>query len=285
MAEVAYGVASSHVPAIGAAIDNHREEEPYWAPLFQGYEAGRKWMADAAPDVIILAYNDHASAFDLDLIPTFAIGVAEKFPIADEGYGPRNVPIVEGHPELAWHLAESLILDGFDMTICNYMPVDHGLTVPLSIMYGKPEKWPAKVIPLAVNVIQYPPPTGKRCHDLGKAIRRLVHEFDADLKVAVFGTGGMSHQLQGERAGWVNTPFDRAYLDKLVEDPESLAKISHTELLSEAGSEGIELVMWLIMRGALGQNVREVHRHYHVPASNTAAGLMILESEEHTAFL
>jgi protocatechuate 4,5-dioxygenase beta chain len=285
MAEVAYGVASSHVPAIGAAIDNHREEEPYWAPLFQGYEAGRKWMADAAPDVIILAYNDHASAFDLDLIPTFAIGVAEKFPIADEGYGPRNVPIVEGHPELAWHLAESLILDGFDMTICNYMPVDHGLTVPLSIMYGKPEKWPAKVIPLAVNVIQYPPPTGKRCHDLGKAIRRLVHEFDADLKVAVFGTGGMSHQLQGERAGWVNTPFDRAYLDKLVEDPESLAKISHTELLSEAGSEGIELVMWLIMRGALGKRVREVHRHYHVPASNTAAGLMILESEEHNAFL
>jgi len=285
MAEVAYGVASSHVPAIGAAIDNHREEEPYWAPLFQGYEAGRKWMADAAPDVIILAYNDHASAFDLDLIPTFAIGVAEKFPIADEGYGPRNVPIVEGHPELAWHLAESLILDGFDMTICNYMPVDHGLTVPLSIMYGKPEKWPAKVIPLAVNVIQYPPPTGKRCHDLGKAIRRFVHEFDADLKVAVFGTGGMSHQLQGERAGWVNTPFDRAYLDKLVEDPESLAKISHTELLSEAGSEGIELVMWLIMRGALGKRVREVHRHYHVPASNTAAGLMILESEEHNAFL
>jgi protocatechuate 4,5-dioxygenase beta chain len=285
MAEIAYGVASSHVPAIGAAIDNHREEEPYWAPLFQGYEAGRKWMADAAPDVIILAYNDHASAFDLDLIPTFAIGVAEKFPIADEGYGPRNVPIVEGHPELAWHLAESLILDGFDMTICNYMPVDHGLTVPLSIMYGKPEKWPAKVIPLAVNVIQYPPPTGKRCHDLGKAIRRLVHEFDADLKVAVFGTGGMSHQLQGERAGWVNTPFDRAYLDKLVEDPESLAKISHTELLSEAGSEGIELVMWLIMRGALGKRVREVHRHYHVPASNTAAGLMILESEEHNAFL
>ncbi|MGH3651107.1 MAG: class III extradiol dioxygenase subunit beta [Acidimicrobiia bacterium] len=285
MAEVAYGVASSHVPAIGAAIDNDREEEPYWAPLFQGYEAGRKWMADAAPDVIILAYNDHASAFDLDLIPTFAIGVAEKFPIADEGYGPRNVPIVEGHPELAWHLAESLILDGFDMTICNYMPVDHGLTVPLSIMYGKPEKWPAKVIPLAVNVIQYPPPTGKRCHDLGKAIRRFVHDFDEDLKVAVFGTGGMSHQLQGERAGWVNTPFDRSYLDKLVEDPESLTKISHTELLSEAGSEGIELVMWLIMRGALGKRVREVHRHYHVPASNTAAGLMILESEEHHAFL
>ncbi|HUG08184.1 MAG TPA: class III extradiol dioxygenase subunit beta [Acidimicrobiia bacterium] len=285
MAEVAYGVATSHTPSIGVAIDNDREEEPYWAPLFHGYEAGRKWIADAEPDVIILAYNDHASAFDLDLIPTFALGVADEFPIADEGYGPRDIPIVEGHSELAWHLAESLILDGFDMTICNHMPVDHGLTVPLSIMYGKPDRWPAKVIPLAVNVIQYPPPTGKRCWDLGQAIRRIVHDFDEDLKVAVFGTGGMSHQLQGERAGWVNTPFDKEFLDKLVDDPVALTRISHTRLLSDAGSEGIELVMWLIMRGALGRNVREVHRHYHVPASNTAAGLMILESEEHTAFL
>lgn len=285
MAEVAYGVATSHTPSIGAAIDDDREEEPYWAPLFQGYEAGRKWMADADPDVIILAYNDHASAFDLDLIPTFALGVADEFPIADEGYGPRPVPVVEGHAELAWHLAENLILDGFDMTICNHMPVDHGLTVPLSIMYGKPDRWPAKVIPLAVNVIQYPPPTGKRCWDLGQAIRRIVHDFDEELKVAVFGTGGMSHQLQGERAGWVNTPFDKDFLDRLVDDPIALTRISHTELLSDAGSEGIELVMWLIMRGALGNNVREVHRHYHVPASNTAAGLMILESEEHTAFL
>jgi protocatechuate 4,5-dioxygenase beta chain len=236
VAEVAYGVATSHTPSIGAAIDDNREEEPYWAPLFEGYEAGRKWMADADPDVIILAYNDHASAFDLDLIPTFALGVADQFPIADEGYGPRDVPIVEGHSELAWHMAENLILDGFDMTICNHMPVDHGLTVPLSIMYGKPDRWPAKVIPLAVNVIQYPPPTGKRCWDLGQAIRRIVHDFDEDLKVAVFGTGGMSHQLQGERAGWVNTPFDKAFLDRLVDDPQSLTRISHTELLSDAGS-------------------------------------------------
>ncbi len=282
MAEILYGVASSHVPAIGAAIDNGKEDTPYWRPLFEGYEGARKWMADTRPDVIILAYNDHASAFDLDLIPTFAIGVAEKFPIADEGYGPRVIPEVIGHPELAWHLAESLILDGFDMTICNRMPVDHGLTVPLSIMYGSPDVWPVKVIPLAVNVIQYPPPTGKRCFALGKAIRRAVraYEDEHDLRVAVFGTGGMSHQLQGERAGWVNTPFDTQYLDRLLADPEGLTEISHTELLREAGSEGIELVMWLIMRGALSEKVREVHRHYHVPASNTAAGLIIFESAE-----
>ena len=282
MAEVLYGVASSHVPAIGAAIDNGKEDTPYWRPLFEGYEGARKWIADADPDVIILAYNDHASAFDLDLIPTFAIGVADEFPIADEGYGPRDIPPVIGHPDLAWHLAESLILDEFDMTIVNDMPVDHGLTVPLSIMYGKPDRWPAKVIPLAVNVIQYPPPTGRRCYSLGQAIRRAVQTFpDGDnLKVAVFGTGGMSHQLQGERAGFVNTPFDTSYLDRLGEDPEGLTEISHTELLRDAGSEGIELVMWLIMRGALSNNVREVHRHYHVPASNTAAGLIIFEGSE-----
>ncbi len=282
MAEVLYGVASSHVPAIGAAIDHGKEEQPYWRPLFEGYEGARKWIADADPDVIILAYNDHASAFDLDLIPTFALGVAERFPIADEGYGPRDIPEVIGHPELAWHLAESLILDGFDMTICNRMPVDHGLTVPLSIMYGRPERWPAKVIPLAVNVIQYPPPTGKRCFALGKAIRRAIQSYpdSEDLKIAVFGTGGMSHQLQGERAGWVNTPFDTAYLDRLADDPQGLTEITHTDLLREAGSEGIELVMWLIMRGALSEHVREVHRHYHVPASNTAAGLIIFEGTE-----
>jgi protocatechuate 4,5-dioxygenase beta chain len=282
MAEILYGVATSHVPAIGAAIDNGREETPYWKPLFEGYEGARKWMADADPDVLILAYNDHASAFDLDLIPTFAIGVAEEFPIADEGYGPRPIPPVPGHPDLAWHLAESLILDEFDMTIVNYLPVDHGLTVPLSILYGKPERWPARVIPLSVNVIQYPPPTGRRCFALGQAIRRAVESYpdSEDLKVAVLGTGGMSHQLQGERAGFINTPFDTAYLNRLADDAEALTEISHTELLRDAGSEGIELVMWLIMRGALSRQVREVHRHYHVPASNTAAGLIIFEGNE-----
>jgi len=277
LAEVKFGVATSHVPAIGVAIDNGKEDEPYWAPLFEGYEGARKWMADARPDVVILAYNDHASAFDLSLIPTFAIGVADEFPIADEGYGPRDIPPVFGYPELAWHLAESLILDEFDMTIVTDLPVDHGLTVPMSIVYGKPETWPVRVIPLAVNVIQYPPPTARRCYDLGRAIRRAVHQWDEDLTVAVFGTGGMSHQLQGERAGWVNTPFDTSYLNRLGSEPEALAEVTHTELLKEAGSEGIELVMWLIMRGAMSREVREVHRHYHVPASNTAAGLIIFE--------
>ena len=277
MAEIVGGVATSHVPAIGAAIDHGRTEEPYWQPLFAGYPAARQWMADIQPDVAIVVYNDHADAFSLQLIPTFTIGVAPEFPPADEGYGPRAVPTVVGHPELAWHLAESLIFDEFDLTIANEMPVDHGLTVPLSIYCGQPPSWPFPVIPLAVNVIQYPPPTGARCYKLGQAIGRAVASFGGDLRVVIFGTGGMSHQLQGERAGLINRDFDTRFLDRLKDDAAGLATIAHVDYLREAGSEGIELIMWLIMRGALSPQVREVYRHYHVPASNTAAGLIIYE--------
>jgi protocatechuate 4,5-dioxygenase beta chain len=278
MANLFAGIGTSHVPAIGAAVDHGKTQSDYWKPLFDGYEPVREWLAKEAPDVVILVYNDHASAFSLELIPTFALGVAAEFPPADEGYGPRKVPLVHGHPELAWHLAESLILDEFDMTIVNKMPVDHGLTVPLSITCGQPEAWPFKVIPLCVNVIQYPQPTGNRCYQLGKAIRRAVDSFEPDVKVAIFGTGGMSHQLQGERAGLVNAEFDIAFLDDLTQDVDRLVNISHVEYLRESGSEGAELVMWMIMRGALDDDAKEVYRHFHVPASNTAAGLIILEN-------
>ena len=278
MARLFGGIGTSHVPGIGAAVDNKKTQTVYWKPLFDGYEPVREWMRKEAPDVAIIVYNDHASAFSLELIPTFAIGVAEAFQPADEGYGPRRVPVVEGHPELAWHLAESLILNEFDMTIANEMPVDHGLTVPLSITCGAPSAWPCKVIPLCVNVIQYPSPTGNRCYQLGKAIRSAVEAFPDDIKVAIFGTGGMSHQLQGERAGLVNADFDIAFLDDLTQNVDRLVDIPHVEYLREAGSEGAELVMWMIMRGALDADAREIYRHYHVPASNTAAGLIILEN-------
>lgn len=279
MARIVAGIGTSHVPAIGAAMDNNRTDDEYWSALFKGYDPARQWMADNPPDVAIVVYNDHASAFSLELIPTFAIGVAESFAPADEGYGPRQVPEVKGHSELAWHLAENLILNEFDMTIANEMPVDHGLTVPLSIMCGQVDAWPCPVIPICVNVIQYPPPTGRRCFALGKAIARIVADYPEDLNVAIFGTGGMSHQLQGERAGVINQAFDLAFLDGLVNDPESLSEIPHVDYMREAGSEGIELVMWLIMRGALPAQVREVYRHYHVPASNTAAGLIVLSPQ------
>ncbi|GLR65080.1 class III extradiol dioxygenase subunit beta [Marinospirillum insulare] len=279
MARLTGGIATSHVPAIGVAIDLGKTNEDYWKPLFAGYDFSKKWIKEEKPDVVILVYNDHASAFSLELIPTFAIGCAESFQPADEGWGHRKVPVVEGHPELAWHIAQSTILDEFDMTIINKMDVDHGLTVPLSLMFGEPEKWPCKIIPIAVNVVQYPPPTGNRCYNLGKAIRKAVESFDADLNVQIWGTGGMSHQLQGPRAGLINQEFDNQFLDRIVKDPEGQAKVPHIDYVREAGSEGIELVMWLIMRGALDKDVEEVYRFYHVPASNTAVGHLILKNK------
>jgi hypothetical protein len=277
MARLVGGVGCSHVPAVGAAIDKGRTAEPYWAPYFAKLEPARAWMAEVRPDVCIVVYNDHASAFSLNVIPTFALGLADEFPPADEGYGPRPVPVVRGHPELAWHLAESLIIDEFDLTLVNEMPVDHGLTVPLSVMFGQPAAWPTRVIPLCVNVVQYPPPTGRRCYRLGQAIRRAIDAFEGDERVVVFGTGGMSHQLQGERAGFIHVDFDTRFLDGLVADPEAIAGIPHVEYLRDAGSEGIELVMWLVMRGALGPGVREVYRATHLPTSTTHNGLLILE--------
>jgi len=278
MARITAGVATSHIPAIGAAIDLGKTRAPYWAPVFAGYDFSKHWIAAQKPDVVFLVYNDHASAFSLDIVPTFAIGCAEQFAPADEGWGPRQVPPVVGHPELAAHVAQSLIQSDFDLTVVNKMDVDHGLTVPLSLMFGQPQSWPCRVIPFAVNVVLYPPPSGMRCYRLGQALRAAIESFDADLEVQVWGTGGMSHQLQGPRAGLINQAFDRRFLDLLVTDPEALAQIPLVDYIREAGSEGIELVMWFIMRGALSARVKTAHRFYHVPASNTAVGHLILEN-------
>ncbi|MFF5504795.1 protocatechuate 4,5-dioxygenase subunit alpha [Streptomyces roseolus] len=282
-ATVTGAVFTSHVPAIGAAMDHGKTEEPYWRPVFAGYERSRAWMRENVPDVVVLVYNDHASAFDQSLVPTFVLGTGASYPVADEGYGPRPVPAVEGDPDLAAHLAHSLIRDDFDLTLANEMAVDHGLTVPLSLMFGDVEEWPCKVIPLHVNVVQYPVPSGARCLRLGRALRKAIESYDRPLRVQVWGTGGMSHQLQGPRAGLINRAWDNAFLDRLVEDPVGLAEVPHLEYVEEAGSEGIELVMWLIARGALSDvdgtgDVGVEHRFYHVPASNTAVGHLILEN-------
>jgi protocatechuate 4,5-dioxygenase, beta chain len=279
MARITASVYTSHVPAIGAAIDLGKTAEPYWQPLFKGYEFSRQWMKDHRPDVIFLVYNDHATAFSLELIPTFAIGTAAEYQPADEGWGPRPVPRVIGHPELASHIAHSVIQDDFDLTIVNRMDVDHGLTVPLSLMCGQPQAWPCPVIPLAVNVVQYPVPSGRRCWNLGRAIGKAVQSYDEPLNVHIWGTGGMSHQLQGPRAGLINKEWDNRFLDRLIADPQELSLVPHIEYVREAGSEGIELVMWLIARGAMSDRPpRVVHRFYHVPASNTAVGHLILEN-------
>jgi protocatechuate 4,5-dioxygenase beta chain len=283
MASITASVYTSHVPAIGAALDLGKTHEPYWQKVFSGYDFSKQWLKANTPDVIFLVYNDHANAFSLEIIPTFAIGTAAEFTPADEGWGPRPVPKVIGHPELASHIAQSVIQDDFDLTIVNRMDVDHGLTVPLSLMCGKTEAWPCPVIPFAVNVVQYPVPSGQRCFRLGQAIRRAIESYDEPLKVQVWGTGGMSHQLQGPRAGLINREFDNAFLDRLIADPQGLSKMPHVDYVREAGSEGIELVMWLIARGAMadvagGKPPKVVHRFYHVPASNTAVGHLILEN-------
>ena len=301
MARITASVYTSHVPAIGAAMDLGKTHEPYWQPVFKGYEYSKQWMKDNKPDVIFLVYNDHANAFSLDLIPTFAIGTAAEYAIADEGWGPRPVPVVKGHPELASHIAQSVIQQDFDLTIVNKMAVDHGLTVPLSLMCGEldpvKDAWPCPVIPFAVNVVQYPVPSGQRCFNLGKAIARAVASYDQDLNIHIWGTGGMSHQLQGARAGLINREWDNAWLDQLIANPAAAAATPHIDYVREAGSEGIELVMWLIARGAMADcadgagdghpgaannsTVPTVkHRFYHVPASNTAVGHVILENNQ-----
>lgn len=279
MAKITAGVATSHVPLVGVGVDQGKQEDTYFKPIFAGYEWTKEWISKPAnkPDVVVLVFNDHASAFGQDLIPTFAIGCAEEFAPADEGWGPRPVPNVKNHPDLAWHIAQSLIMDEFDMTIINEMDVDHGLTVPLSTMFGQPDAWPTLVVPIMVNVVTYPIPSGDRCFRLGKAIARAVESFPEDLNVQIWGTGGMSHQLQGPRAGLINQEWDQKFLDDLTADPERLRTIPHIEYLRETGSEGIELVMWLVMLGALNAP-KELHRHYHVPASNTALGHIVLEN-------
>jgi protocatechuate 4,5-dioxygenase beta chain len=279
MAEVIWGLGTSHVPSIGAAMDRGKTQDPYWKPLFDGYQPAREWLARHRPDVAILIYNDHANGIDLDIVPTFAIGTAPQYRVADEGFGRRPVPDVLGAPELSLHLLQNLMDEGFDLTVFQELDVDHGFTVPLSIWTPEPgEAWPCPVIPILVNVIQYPQPTAARCYALGQALGRAIACFDPDTTVGILGTGGMSHQLAGARAGFINPAFDHMFLEAIESDPAKLAAMSREDYIRQAGSEGIELIMWLIMRGAMNEQIRKVHSTYHVPASNTAAGLALFDN-------
>ena len=282
MARITASVYTSHIPAVGAALDLGKSGEDYWKPVFAGYDKSKEWVKANKPDVIICVYNDHATAFSLAMIPTFAIMTGPEFNPADEGYGARPVPKVIGHPELASHIASEVIQQDFDLTMVNEIDVDHGLTVPLSCVFGQVDEWPCPIIPFAVNVVVHPVPSGERCFRLGQAIRKAVESYPEDLNVHLGGTGGMSHQLQGPRAGLINREWDNQFLDRLIDDPKGLAKVPNIEYFREAGSEGIELVMWHIARGAMGDvnnggKLNVVHRFYHVPASNTAVGHLILQ--------
>lgn len=279
MATIVGGITTSHIPAIGNAIAKHQQEDAYWKPFFDGYGPVREWLARVKPDIAVVVYNDHGLNFFLDQIPTFAIGAAASYANRDEGWGLSVLPPVPGSPELSWHLIEQLTAEEFDLTTCQEMTVDHGVMVPMSLLWpdGLRDGWPLSIVPLEVNTVQHPLPTPKRCFRLGQALGRALASYPDDVRIVIVGTGGMSHQLQGERAGFINKRFDEMFLEEIVANPEALARLSVRDLVEGAGSEGVELIMWLVMRGALGARVRTVHRHYHIPVSSTAAGVLVLE--------
>lgn len=278
MAKIIGGLTTSHIPAVGNAISQGLTQEPYWKRFFDGYVPAREWLEKANPDVVIVVYNDHGLNFFLDKVPTFAIGCADHYVNTDEGWGLSKLGDFPGDPELSWHIAESLVEQEFDICTCQEMLVDHGFVNPMRVMYQRDENWPVKVIPLAVNTVQHPVPSAKRCLKLGEALGKAIESYPEDLRVVIFGTGGMSHQLQGERAGMINVDFDIQTMEQMIHAPEEFAKLSNDEIIREAGTEGIETIMWLVMRGALKRDAKLIHKHYHAPISNTGAGVMVLEN-------
>jgi protocatechuate 4,5-dioxygenase beta chain len=272
MAKVVGGITTSHIPAIGNAISKGLQNEPYWKPFFDGYPPVREWLNDVKPDIAVVIYNDHGLNFFLDKLPTFAIGAAAEYQNDDEGWGLETLPPYPGDPEFSWHLVESLVADEFDMR------VDHGFCVPMSLLWPGKKSRPVKTVPVEINTVQHPLPSPARCYKLGQALGRAIESYPEDAKVVVIGTGGLSHQLDGKRAGFINKEFDLMCMEKIVEDPGALAKLSIRELVREAGAQGAEFILWLAMRGALRGNVSKLHSNYHIPISNTAAGLLLLEN-------
>ena len=277
MARIIGGITTSHVPAIGGAIARNLQSEPYWKPFFDGFGPVRQWLAEARPDTVVVVYNDHGLNFFLDKMPTFAVGVAPAYRNADEGWGIPQVPPFRGDLELGWHLLEHLVAEEFDPVSCQEMLVDHAFTLPMALLWPD-QAWPVQVVPVCINTVQAPLPSAARCWKLGEAIGRAVAGFPAERRVLVLGTGGLSHQLDGERAGFINKPFDLRFMDSLVgPDPRWATRFGTREIVEQAGTQGVELLMWLTTRAALGERVTELHRTYHIPISNTAAGLMLLE--------
>ena len=278
MARIVGGVTTSHIPAIGNAIARKLFDDPYWKPFFDGYPPVRDWLATVKPDIAVVVYNDHGLNFFLDSMPTFAIGAAPEYRYEDEGWGTPPIPPFRGDPAFSWHLIEHLVADEFDMTTCQEMAVDHGFTVPMQLLWPDYDRLGIRTVPLAINTVQHPLPTPRRCYRLGQALGRAIESWPGDEKVVVLGTGGLSHQLDGTRAGFINPDFDRLCMEKVVDDPEYFLDMSILDLVRDAGAQGAEFILWLTMRGALGPRVRERHRHYHIPISNTAAGLLCLEN-------
>lgn len=276
MAKILGAITTSHVPAIGRAIAKNLQQDPYWKPFFDGFLPVRDWLAKTKPDVAVVFYNDHGLNFFLDKMPTFAVGAAPEYHHADEGWGIPTSQPYQGDQDLSWHLIESLVADEFDPVTCQEMLVDHAFTLPLDLLW--PEGCPIRTVPVCINTVQFPLPSASRCLRLGQSIGRAIQSWDHDARVVILGTGGLSHQLEGTRAGFINKPFDLEFMQKLESEPEWATKYSILDLVELTGTQGIELVMWLAARGALTGKVRTVHSNYHIPISNTASGLMLMEN-------
>jgi hypothetical protein len=281
MARIIGGIGASHAPSMEHTYDKgeeiRRNEE--WEPLFGPFSEVAAWLEALAPDRLVVIYNDHMDEFFLNAYPTFALGVAESYPVADEGFGARPFPPLPGDASLGWHIARSLVADEFDPTICQTMEVDHGVISPLPMVdFSEREgAWRIPIVPLAVNVILHPLPTPRRCFKLGQALRRAILSYEEDLSVVVVGTGGLSHQLTGPRFGAVTPDWDREFMRLLAEEPERLCEYTHADLIKLGGTESVEVVNWLAMRAALGTEVRTVVDAYY-PHRIMGYGLQALEA-------
>ena len=283
MAQIIGGVATTHVPSIGKAIAEKKQNDPYWKPFFSGFDFVHEWLARTKPDIAVVFYNDHGLNFFLDKLPTFAVGAASEYRNEDEGWGIPVSRALAGDAEFSWHLIERLVADEFDVTMCQDMLVDHAVTIPMALMWPDRDQCPVKIVPISINTVQHPLPSVSRCLELGRSVGRAIEAYDQNKKVLVVGTGGLSHQLDGERAGFINKEFDQFCLEKIVNDPEALTRYTIPKLVELSGAQGVELLNWVAMRGALVGNVSELHRNYHIPISNTAAATLVLDHRSKAA--
>ena len=279
MADIIGCVTTSHVPAIAKAIARGQQDEPYWKPWFDGFEPVHRWLARARPDVAVVIYNDHGLNFFLDALPTFAIGAAAEYRSADEGWNIPTVRPFPGDQPLSWHIINSVVAADFDVTMCQQMVVDHAVCNPMTLLWPGGGEWPVRIVPVEINTVQFPFPSAARCYEFGEAIGRAVAAYPEDLRVVVIGTGGLSHQLDGERAGFINKDFDLFCLEQLIKTPETLTRYTIPQLVELAGSQGVELLNWITMRGVLTGRVSKVHGNYHIPISNTASALLVLDNQ------
>ena len=280
MARIVGAINTSHVPAIGRAIAANLQDDPYWKPFFDGFPPVHAWLDKVRPDVVVVLYNDHGLNFFLDKMPTFAVGAAPEYHNADEGWGIPTLPPFKGVPGLSWHVINELVAREFDLTTCQEMLVDHAFSLPLKLLWPDAPSCPVPTVPVCINTVQYPLPSARRCYKLGKALGEAIASWDEDKRVLIVGTGGLSHQLDGERAGFVNPAFDKAFMDSLIDNPEWVTQYSNEEIVEKTGTQGIELLMWRAARAALPGKVSRVHSNYHIPISNTASGLLAMACED-----